>query len=398
MKLARRIQQLPPYLFVEINRKIAEKRARGEKVISFAIGDPDIPTPPHIVEKLCQAAHVPANQRYPESEGLPELRKAIAGWYGRRFAVSLDPNKEVLPLIGSKEGIANIAMCLIDPGDTALVPDPGYPVYSIGTMFAGGTPFHMPLTEKNRFLPDFESIPDEVARKAKVLWINYPNNPTGAVAGPDFFEKVVHFARKHDIPVCHDGPYSDVAFDGYQPSSFLQAPGAKEVGIEFHSCSKTYNMTGFRIGMAVGNPELINGLMRYKSNVDSGIFQAVQLAAIEAFNGNQDNIAEHNAIYQRRRDALVSALRDLGLALTPPKASLYLWVRVPEGHTSVSFVAELLDQTAIAVTPGNGYGPSGEGYVRLSLTTPDADLFEGVERLKAWKSRVGSFNIQRSRD
>ncbi|MBI2858960.1 MAG: LL-diaminopimelate aminotransferase [Chloroflexi bacterium] len=396
MRLASRIARLPPYLFVDINRRIAEKRARDEKVISFAIGDPDIPTPQDIVDRLCRAARVPANHRYPETDGLPELRKAIASWYQRRFGVSLDPAKEVLPLIGSKEGIANISMCLIDPGDVALVPDPGYPVYSIGAMFAGGTAHYMPLLERNNFLPDLEAVPESVARKAKVLWINYPNNPTGAVADSGFFDKVVAFATKYQIPVCHDGPYSDVAYDGYRPVSFLEAKGAREIGIEFHSCSKTYNMTGFRIGMAVGNPELINALMRYKSNIDSGIFQAVQEAAIQALTGSQGVVGEHNAIYQRRRDALVSALRDLGLRVSPPRASLYLWVQVPEGHTSVSFTAKLLDETAIAVTPGNGYGPSGEGYIRLSLTTPDADLFEGVERLKAWKARIGSLVLNKA--
>lgn len=392
MRFAKRIQQLPPYLFVEINRKIAEKRAKGEKVISFAIGDPDIPTPAHVVERLCQAARDPANHRYPETDGLPGLRQAIAAWYKQRFAVTLDPDKEVLPLIGSKEGIAHIAMCLIDPGDTALVPDPGYPVYAMGTILAGGTPYYLPLTEKNHFLPDLDSIPADIAGKAKVLWINYPNNPTGAIAGADFFEKVVHFAKKHDIPVCHDGPYSEVAFDGYKPTSFLQINGAKDVGVEFHSCSKTYNMTGWRIGFAVGNRDMINALMRYKSNVDSGIFQAVQLAAIEALTGNQDSVSQHNAIYQRRRDELVAVLRELGLQVTPPKASLYLWVHVPQGYTAVTFTTKLLDETAIAVTPGTGYGPSGEGYVRLSLTTPETDIKEGICRLKALRARVGSLN------
>ena len=394
MKFAKRIQQLPPYLFVEISRKIAEKKAKGEKIISFAIGDPDIPTPPQIVERLCQAARDPVNHRYPETDGLRELRQAMAGWYERRFGVSLDPDREVLPLIGSKEGIAHIAMCLIDPGDIALVPDPGYPVYSMGAMLAGGTPYYLPLTEENHFLPDLDGIPTDVARKAKVLWINYPNNPTGAVAEPAFFDKVVRFARKHELAVCHDGPYSEVAYDGYRPASFLQAKGAKDCGVEFHSCSKTYNMTGWRIGMAVGNADMINALMRYKSNVDSGIFQAVQQAAIEALNGNQDSVAEHNAIYQRRRDELVSALRDIGLAVNPPKASLYLWVRIPQGYTSVSFTALLLDEAGVAVTPGVGYGPSGEGYIRLSITTPDADLREGVARLRAWRARAGSLPLR----
>jgi LL-diaminopimelate aminotransferase len=278
-------------------------------------------------------------------------------------------------------------MCLIDRGDVALVPDPGYPVYSIGTLFAGGTPYYMPLTAENNFLPDLDAVPLDVVRKAKVLWINYPNNPTGAVCGPDFFERVVHFARKHKIAVCHDGPYSEVTYDGYRPTSFLEAKGAKEVGVEFHSCSKTYNMTGWRIGMALGNAEMINALMRFKSNIDSGIFPAVQYAAIAALTGSQECITEHNTIYQRRRDELVGVLREIGLQVVPPKASLYIWVRIPQGYTSAGFVTLLLDETGVAVTPGNGYGPSGEGYIRLSITTPDADLHEGVDRLRAWGAR-----------
>ncbi|MBI2853769.1 MAG: LL-diaminopimelate aminotransferase [Chloroflexi bacterium] len=385
MKFARRVEQLPPYLFVEISRKIAEKRAKGEKVISFAIGDPDIPTPSNIVKRLCQAAHDPKNHRYPETDGLPELRRVIADWYRKRFEVSLDPDKEVLPLIGSKEGIGHAALCFLDPGDVALVPDPGYPVYSIGTMLVGGQPYYMPLLEQNDFLPDLDGVPFDVVRRAKVMWINYPNNPTGAVAEPEFFEKAIHFAKKHGLAILHDGPYSDVTYDDYKPISFLQIPGARDVGIEFHSCSKTYNMTGWRIGMAVGNAEMINALMRVKSNLDSGVFQAVQYAAIEALTGPQNCIAEHNAIYQRRRDKLVAVLNDLGLSFRPPRAGLYIWARVPEGYTSVSFTSRLLDETAVAVTPGTGYGPNGEGYVRLSLTLPDADLEEGVARLKAWR-------------
>ncbi|MBM4433409.1 MAG: aminotransferase class I/II-fold pyridoxal phosphate-dependent enzyme, partial [Chloroflexi bacterium] len=298
MKLSKRVENLPSYLFVEINRKIAEKRAKGEEVINFAIGDPDIPTPPHIIDRLCQAAQDPANHRYPETQGLPELRKTIAGWYQQRFDVSLDPNKEVLPLIGSKEGIAHIALCFIDPGDIALVPDPAYPVYPVSTVLAGGEPYFMPLTDKNNFLPDLEAVPANTLKKAKLLWINYPNNPTGAVAELDFFKKVAEFAGKHNLAVCHDGPYSEVTFDGYRPASFMQADGAREIGVEFHSCSKTYNMTGWRIGMAVGNAKMINALMRIKSNLDSGIPQAIQYAAIEALNGPQDCIQEHNTIYQ----------------------------------------------------------------------------------------------------
>jgi LL-diaminopimelate aminotransferase len=386
MKFSKRMEKLKPYLFVEINKKIAEKKARGEEVISFAIGDPDIPTPPHIIEKLCQAAHDPANHRYPETAGLPELCQAVAGWYRRRFNVSLDPETEVLPLIGSKEGIGHIAFCFIDLADIALVPDPAYPVYSISTLLAGGQPYYLALKEENNFLPDLESISDDVLKKAKLLWINYPNNPTGAVAGLDFYDKVVKFARRHDIAVCHDGPYSEVAYDGYKPASFMQATGAKEVGMEFQSLSKIYNMTGWRIGMAVGNAKMIDALRRLKSNLDSGIPQAIQHAAIAALTGPQDCIAEHNAIYQKRRDLVVEVLTKIGLKVTVPKASFYIWAKVPKGYNSVDFTADLLDQVGVAVTPGVGYGQSGEGYVRLSLTVPDVALKKGLIRLSNWHS------------
>jgi len=385
MKMAKRIENLPPYFFVEINKKIAEKRAKGEDIITFAIGDPDMPTPPHIIARLCQAAQDPANHRYPETEGLPELRQAIAGWYKKRFGVSLDAGKEVLPLIGAKEGIAHIALCFIDPGDTALVPDPGYPVYSISTILAGGEPYYMPLLDENDFLPDLDAIPDDVLKRARLLWINYPNNPTGAVAGLDFFNKVVEFARQHDLAICHDGPYSEVAFDGYQPVSFMQADGAKEVGVEFHSLSKSYNMTGWRVGMVVGNAEMIDALKRVKSNLDSGIPQAIQYAAIEALTGAQDCIQEHNAIYQRRRDLVINMLNSLGLEAKPPKASLYVWAKVPQGYTSADLATDLLEKVGVVVTPGVTYGKNGEGYIRLSLTISDAGLVKGLSRLSGWR-------------
>ena len=387
MELAHRVENLPPYLFAEISRKIAAKRAAGADIVTFAIGDPDIPTPSHIVDALVEAARDPANHRYPESEGLPELRQAIARWYERRFGLSFDPETEVLPLIGSKEGIGHIALCFIDPGDVALVPDPGYPVYSIGTMFAGGSCHFLPLREENDFLPDFAAVPPDVADRAKVLWLNYPNNPTGAVAGPDFFAEAVSFAKAHDIAVCHDGPYSEVAFDGYRPVSFLQAKGARDVGIEFHSFSKTYNMTGWRIGMAVGNARMIDALRRVKSNLDSGIPQAIQKMAIAALEGSQESIGEHNAVYQRRRDRLVAALQSLGLRVRLPRASLYVWARVPAGFTSASFAERLLDDLSIVVTPGSGYGDHGEGYVRLSQTLPDDRLEEGLRRLATWNQQ-----------
>ncbi len=382
MKFAKRIEKLPPYLFAEISRKIAEKRSQGVDVVSFGIGDPDMPTPQHLIDSLREASLDAANHRYPETKGLSELREAIVRWYERRFGVSLDPQREVLPLIGSKEGVGHIALCFIDPGDVALVPDPGYPVYAVGTMFAGGEAYYLPLREENGFLPELEAVPAEVRRKAKALWLNYPNNPTGAVADLAFFERAAAFAREHGLAVLHDGPYSEVAFDGYRPPSFLEAEGAREVGIEFHSLSKSYNMTGWRIGMAVGNAEIIDALMRVKSNLDSGVPQAIQRMAIAALDGPQECIEEHNRVYQRRRDRLVRALWGLGLRVSPPKASLYLWARVPDGETSVQFATRLLDEAGVVVTPGVGYGPSGEGYVRLSLTLPDEQLEEGVRRLE----------------
>ncbi|MFH1088013.1 MAG: LL-diaminopimelate aminotransferase [Chloroflexota bacterium] len=381
MKLSARLEKLPPYLFVDINRRIAEKKARGEKIISFAIGDPDLPTPGHIIARLCEEAHNPINHRYPETNGLAELRQAIARWYRNRFSVSVNPETEVLPLIGSKEGIGHIAFCLIDPGDVALVPDPGYPVYSIGTMLAGGETCFLPLSEERGFLPDLEAVPGDVLRRARLLWLNYPNNPTGAVADAGFFEKAVAFAQKHGIAICHDAPYTEVCYDGYQPVSFMEVPGAKDVGIEFHSLSKTYNMTGWRIGMAVGNPQMIDALFRVKSNLDSGIPQAIQQAAITGLDGTTEPIIERNRIYQARRDKLVTALNAIGLRPTVPKAGFYIWARIPVGYTSVQFTTRLLDRVGIAVTPGIGYGKAGEGYVRFSLTLSDADLDEGISRL-----------------
>ena len=381
MRLAKRVEELPPYLFAQISKVIAAKKAQGIDVITFGIGDPDLPTPPHILDALHRASDNPANHRYPESEGLPELRQAVADWYGSRFGVTLDRDTEVLPLIGAKEGIGHMALCLIDPGDIALVPDPAYPVYSIGTMFAGGETYWLPLEEENGWLPDLGAIPEDVARKAKVIWVNYPNNPTGAVAGIDFYNDLVAFAKKYDIAVCHDAPYSEIAYDGYRPVSLLEAKDAMDVGIEFHSLSKSYNMTGWRVGMAVGNARLINALMRVKSNLDSGIPQAVQLMAIEALRGSRDCVAENVAVYQRRRDKLVDALTKIGMSVVPPQASLYVWARIPEGYTSASYAAKLIEEAAVGVTPGSGYGKYGEGYVRLSLTLADDQLDEGARRI-----------------
>ncbi len=386
MKLAQRVQDLPPYLFAAISKKIAEKRAAGVDVISFAIGDPDLPTPPHILDSLVGAARDPINQGYPDSDGLPEYRKAVAGWYERRFGLSFDSDKEVLPLIGSKEGIGHVPLCFVDPGDVALVPDPGYPVYPVAVQLAGGTAYPLPLTEEQGFLPDFDAVPADVADKAKLLFLNYPSNPTSAVADIAFFESAVAFAKKHDIVVVHDMAYSEIAYDEYVPPSFLEASGARDVGIEVHSLSKSYNMTGWRIGMAAGNADCINALGRVKSNLDSGIPNAIQRMAITALEGPQESIREATAIYQRRRDTLVEAVRSAGLEVTPPKASLYLWCRLPDGTSSIDFAARLLDDTGVVVTPGVGYGEHGEGYVRLSLTIPDDRLKEGIERLKEWRA------------
>ncbi len=386
MKLSRRLDQLKPYVFVEISRIIAKKRAEGVEVVTFGIGDPDIPTPAPIVDRLVQASRTPTNHRYPETDGLPEVRRAIAAWYKDRFGVShLNPDTEVLPLIGAKEGIGHVAFCFLDPGDIALVPDPAYPVYSVGTMFAGAESYTMPLVEKNGWLPDLDAIPHEVARDAKVMWLNYPNNPTGAVADGDYYRKAIAFAREYDIALLHDAAYSEVVYDGYKALSFMEMEGAKEVGIEFHSLSKCFNMTGWRFGSAVGNADMIQALFKIKSNLDSGIPQAIQEMAIEALTGPQKYIDENNAIYQVRRDKVIGALNRLGLRVVPPKASLYLWARVPEGYTSASFAAQLLDDTAIVVTPGSSYGDHGEGYIRLSLTTPDEMIDKGVERLASWR-------------
>ena len=319
MRFASRIDRVPPYLFVQISRKIAKKKAQGIEVISFGIGDPDLPTPPGVVERLSEAAQNPPNHRYPETEGLPAFRQAAVDWYQRRFGISLDSDKEVLALIGAKEGIGHAALCFIDPGDTALVPDPGYPVYSVGTWFAGGECHWMPLLEENGWLPDLEAIPQDVAQRARVMWLNYPNNPTGAVAGPDYFEKAVEFARRYDVAVMHDACYTEVAYDGYRPVSFLQTPGAMDVGLEFHSLSKSYNMTGWRIGMAVGNAEMIRALMVVKSNLDSGIPQAIQHMGIEAMNTPQKSIDERNAVYQRRRDRIVKTLHQIGSPCGAPQ-------------------------------------------------------------------------------
>lgn len=382
MRTAKRIQQLPPYLFAQIDKNIAKAKAAGVDVINFGIGDPDRPTPAHIIAELQKQAMNPATHRYPSYAGMPAYRQAVADWYQRRFNVALDPDREVVALIGSKEGIAHISLCFVDPGDTALVPDPGYPVYSTGVLLAGGKSYTMPLLESNGYLPDLASIPEEVAKQAKLMFLNYPNNPTGALADKEFFAEVVDFAKTYDIVVCHDGAYTEVAFDGEKPMSFLEVPGAKEVGIEFHTLSKTYNMTGWRIGWAAGNPDVIEVLGRVKSNIDSGVFQAVQYAGIEALTGPQDSISEMQKVYARRRDLVVDGLRQLGWTLEKPKATIYVWAKVPDGYTSTEFATMLLEKTGVVVTPGIGYGEYGDKYFRISLCMDEERIVEALHRLK----------------
>ncbi len=389
-RIAQRVQNLPPYLFVEISRRIAEQREKGVRVISFGIGDPDLPTHPHILEALHDHTDVPANHRYPETEGLPELRQAIAAWMQQRFEVNLDPANEIVPLIGAKEGIANTALCFIDPGDIALVPDPAYPVYAIGTMFAGGESHYLPLTAENDWLPDLEAVPADIRERARVLWINYPNNPTGATAEIEFFQRAAQFGLDHDIAVLHDNAYCDVTYDDYQAPAYLQAADASAAGIEYFSLSKTFNMTGWRIGWACGNAEMVDALLRVKSNIDSGIPQAIQQMAIAALRDEDDQstiaIAANNRILQNRRDKVVAALEAIGLEALHPRASLYVWAKIPEGQSSADFAARLIEEQGVVVTPGNGYGPSGEGYIRLSLTLPDNEVDEGVNRIAAFTS------------
>lgn len=385
---ALRIKKLPPYLFARIEKKIEEAREKGVDIVSFGIGDPDQPTPTHIIEELCKEAYNPANHQYPSSVGMLSFRQAVADYYRERFKVTLDPRTEVVNLIGSKEGIGHINFCYVDPGDINLVPDPGYPVYGIGTLLAGGESYLMPLFEKNGFLPDLTQIPEDVAKKAKLMFINYPNNPTGAIADQAFFSEVVEFAKKYNIIVCHDSAYTELAYDDYEPSSFLAAPGAKEVGIEFGSLSKPFNMTGWRVGWAAGRADVIEALGRIKSNLDSGQFQAIQYAAIKGLKGPKDSIVELRAIYKKRIDAVVDGLNRLGWNLKKPKAAFYIWAPVPKGYTSASFAEYVLEKAGVIITPGNGYGEYGEGYFRMSITLPLERIQQGLERLEKHLGKV----------
>jgi len=379
---ADRLKRLPPYLFAEIDRKKREVRARGVDVIDLGIGDPDLPTPPHVIQALQRAAEDPENHRYPSYEGMLAFRQAVADWYAKRFNVRLDPEQEVLTLIGSKEGTAHMPLAFVNPGDVVLVPDPGYPVYAAGTWFAGGETHFMPLRRENGFLPDLDAIPPEAARRAKLMYLNYPNNPTAAVAGRDFFAEVVKFARSHRVLVCHDLMYSELKFDGFEPPSFLEIEGAREVGVEFHSLSKTYSMTGWRLGFCVGNGAALAGLGKVKTNVDSGVFQAVQCAGIAALTGPQELPEQYRRTYQRRRDVVVQGLKALGWDVDIPKGTFFVWAPVPGGLDSRRFATRLLDEVGVVVTPGIGFGPSGESFYRIALTVAEARLAEAMERLK----------------
>ena len=383
IRAAQRMARIPPYLFAEIDRRVAAKRAAGVDVITLDIGDPDLPTPDFVVEAAAQALRDPANHRYPSYYGLASLRAAMAAWYGRRFGVELDPDAEVLPLIGSKEGIAHLPIALVDPGEVVLAPDPGYPVYVTGAIMADAEPWRLPLREENGFLPDLSAIPVEVVRRARILWLNYPNNPTAAVASDEFFRSAIDFCREYGIVLAHDAPYTEIAYDGYVAPSVLQYEGAREVAVEFHSLSKTYDMTGWRVAMCAGNSEVVKLLGQVKTNVDSGIFQAVQLAAIAAMEEPAAALAERNAQLRGRMEMVRDALASIGIEVPLPRATFYLWARVPAGFDSIGFAARVLDEVGVNVTPGVGFGPSGEGYFRVSVTAPDARVAEACQRLRS---------------
>jgi LL-diaminopimelate aminotransferase len=382
VRVAARVEALPPYLFAELERKIDERRRAGVEVISLGIGDPDVPTPAAVVEEAQRQVARPDTHRYPSNRGRAEFREAVAAFYRSRFGVELDPDTEILPLLGGKEGVAHVCFAMLDPGDACLVADPGYPVYTSGTQLAGAKPVLMPLTAERAFQPHLEAIPVDVSARANLLFCNYPNNPTGAVVDVEFFERLAAFGLDRDVPIVHDNAYSEITFDGYTAPSFLQADGAREAGVEMFSLSKTYNMTGWRVGAAVGNAQMIQALWKLKTNIDSGIFEAIQMAAVRALGGSQEHVSETCAMYARRRDLVLSALHAVGIDVPPPRGTIYVWVPVPPGHTSVSFAELVLDQAAVVVSPGSAYGPNGEGYVRLSLTVPDDELREAMSRIE----------------
>ncbi|TEU10592.1 MAG: aminotransferase class I/II-fold pyridoxal phosphate-dependent enzyme [Anaerolineales bacterium] len=385
MQPAKRLSNLPPYLFARLGQRIAELRAQGIDVIRLDIGSPDMPPDDEIIEALARSAHRPDGHGYAGYYGLPELRQAIADYYARRFGVDLDPEGEVLPLIGSKEGLANLSLAFLDPGDVALVPDPAYPTYELGAYLAGGTTHRFPLLAKQDFLPNLAAIPVGMARRAKLLWLSYPNNPTGAVASLEFFAEAVTFARERDLLLCHDNPYCEVAYEGYRPPSLLQVEGAKEVAIEFNSFSKTYNMAGWRIGMVVGNRAAIKALAQVKTNVDSGIFTAIQAAAVVALTGDQTWLESRNAIYQERRDIILEGLAAVGIKARKPLATLYIWAEVPQGYRSAEFAEKLLTEQGVSFAPGSAYGECGEGYLRISVGMATPRVREAMERLKEFQ-------------
>lgn len=377
-----RLLKLPPYLFVEIDRRKRELRNKGKDVIDLGVGDPDLPTPDFVIEALAEAARDPRNHRYALDAGMPELREAFARWFLGRFKVKLDPQEEILPLLGSKEGIAHLPLAVLNPGDVALVPDPCYPVYKSATHLAGGTPYLLALLETKQFLPDLDAIETGVLKKSRLLFLNYPNNPTAATAPKEFFEKAVAFAHKHGLLIAQDAAYSEMTYDGFVAPSILEIEGAKETAVEFHSLSKTYNMTGWRVGFAVGNREVLKLLAKVKSNIDSGIFQAVQLAGKSALEKGKNSLVHSLQIYQARRDLFVSGLRRLGWEVPLPKATFYVWIPSPPGYTSQELALKFLEEAHIVVTPGNGFGPNGEGYIRASLTIGEKRLHEALKRIE----------------
>ncbi len=381
MRFAKRLDLVPPYLFAELERKIDEKRRQGVDVISLGIGDPDLPTPEPVIRALREAAADPTTHQYPTNRGLDSFRGAIAAFYKERFGVDVDPGNEVVPVLGGKEGVAHIAFACLDPGDVALAPEPGYPPYSSGPLFAGADVHYLPLEAENEFMPDLDAVPEDVAARANLLFLNYPNNPTGAVVAPGFFDRAVEFARAHDLIVVHDNAYSEIVFDGYDAPSFLATSGAMEVGVEIFSLSKGWNMTGWRVGWAAGNAEVVEHFRRLKTNLDSGMFDALQLAGTAALTEAHVFPAEMSAVYRRRRDLMIEALAGIGLPADPPRATPYIWVRVPDGHTSETFTGLVLEEAAVVVSPGPSFGPSGEGYVRISLTVADERLEEAASRI-----------------
>lgn len=381
VNMAERLAKLPPYLFAAIDEMKQQAIDAGKDVINLGVGDPDLPTPPHVIARLNETAQDPKNHQYPSYTGMDEFRKSMANFYVRTRNVTLNPRTEVVTLIGSKEGVGHIPLAFVNPGDVVLVPNPGYPVYEAGTVLAGGEVFNMPLLAENNFLPDLDSIPGQVARKAKLMYVNYPNNPTAATCERPFFEKLIAFAKEYEIIVVHDAAYADVSFDGYRALSFLEIPGAKEVGIELYSLSKTYNMTGWRIGAALGNADVIRGLGKVKTNLDSGVFQPIQYAGIAALDGDQTCVAENNRTYQERRDVLVDGLKRIGWQVEKPKASFYVWIRVPQGWKSTDVTARIIQEAAVVTTPGVGFGSYGEGYIRMTITSSTARLAEAVDRI-----------------